>query len=421
MVFTAQTNHLTVFALGSSPDGVAPSAPTSLAQSSGSGTSVGLSWTAPTTNSDLTSLTDLYGYAIYRSTDGTTYSQVNSSAVTSASYTDTSTSAFTSYYYKITAGDDDDTESAYSTAVQMCSTDSVTNGTIDSSCNVTCNSGFEQSGNTCVVNGGSVIIVNGGGGGGGSTPSPTPTVEATEEEEEEEETTEEEQTNAETSNETEEETNVIEEVATEVKEVAQAFANKITQIISEALEIAKADINGLLNRFRFKRDLSKEQVVTKKYVKALIKNAKGFEQKHQHALTNFVAYGTDTTLKLGEGERAGVVNSYKSALGKMPKTDAEWSDVIKIANGRWPSETSEETEANATAAFKKIYKRAPDRSNPHDDAAVVVISYGLRPTDRNLNSEKAAIKSFRAIYGYDPVSAVAWDIVRAIAYSGATR
>jgi len=45
----------------------------------------------------------------------------------------------------------------------------------------------------------------------------------------------------------------------------------------------------------------------------------------------------------------------------------------------------------------------------------------LRPSDRNLNSEKTAIKTFKAIYGYNPSTASAWDIVRAIAYSGATR
>ena len=44
-----------------------------------------------------------------------------------------------------------------------------------------------------------------------------------------------------------------------------------------------------------------------------------------------------------------------------------------------------------------------------------------QPADRNLNSERAAIKIFKGIYGYNPSTATAWDIVRAIAYSGATR
>ncbi|MFH1255426.1 MAG: hypothetical protein V1667_03085 [bacterium] len=215
--------------------------------------------------------------------------------------------------------------------------------------------------------------------------------------------------------------NQITEITAPAVKTTEEFAQKIIAIAAEAAEIIKADINSLLGKFGFKRDLAKESVATKQYVKNLIKNIKNISDEQQNALNNFVAYGTDTTLKLGEGERAGVVNSYKSAFGKLPATSEEWSDAIKIANGRWPSERNTETETAAAAAFKKIYKRSPDRSNPHDDAAVTVISYGLRPTDRNLDSEKAAIKSFKAIYGYAPKSAVAWDIVRAIAYSGAKR
>jgi hypothetical protein len=139
------------------------------------------------------------------------------------------------------------------------------------------------------------------------------------------------------------------------------------------------------------------------------------------ARTNFVNYGTPTTKILGAGERAGVVNSYKAAFGKIPATEAEWSDVIKIGNGRWPTARSAASEEKAAAEFKKVYKRSPNMQQANDNAAVTVISYGLRPSARNTNSEKAAIKSFKAIYGHAPVSATAWDIVRAIAYSGATR
>ncbi|MFA4937543.1 MAG: hypothetical protein WC575_04665, partial [Patescibacteria group bacterium] len=61
------------------------------------------------------------------------------------------------------------------------------------------------------------------------------------------------------------------------------------------------------------------------------------------------------------------------------------------------------------------------RANAHDDAAITVMAYGLRPLPRNLNSEKVAIKTFKALFGTNPVSATDWDTVRAIAYSGATR
>jgi hypothetical protein len=110
-----------------------------------------------------------------------------------------------------------------------------------------------------------------------------------------------------------------------------------------------------------------------------------------------------------------------SAFGKVPTTADNWSDIIKIANGRWPNERSEMSENRATEHFRKIYLREPNRANPHDDAAVTVIAYGLRPANRNMESESAAIKIFKAIYQYHPTSAVDWDVVRAIAYSGATR
>ena len=170
IVATASTNHLTVFALGTSPDGLAPAAPAGLAQSSGTGTSNTIAWDAVTTNSDASAITDLYGYAIYRSTDDTTYSQVNSTAVLAGTetYTDTTTAAFTSYFYKITAGDDDDIESAFSTTVQMCSNSTVSNGTVATDCTITCDSGYNLSGNSCNA-------VGGGGAVGGDTTPPTST------------------------------------------------------------------------------------------------------------------------------------------------------------------------------------------------------------------------------------------------------
>lgn len=138
-------------------------------------------------------------------------------------------------------------------------------------------------------------------------------------------------------------------------------------------------------------------------------------------MLNFIMTGTQSTYILGAGERAGVINSYKAAFNKLPKTETEWQDVIKIANGRWPSETSQAAEDKAKQEFKKIYLRDPDINNAHDDAAVTVIAYGLRPADRNLDSEKNAINIFKDIYNYNPISATDWDIVRAIAYSGAVR
>jgi len=57
-------------------------------------------------------------------------------------------------------------------------------------------------------------------------------------------------------------------------------------------------------------------------------------------LVNFTACGTTTSLRLGAGERMGVVNSYKAAFGRLPSSRSHWFDVMKIANGRFPGEIS---------------------------------------------------------------------------------
>jgi cysteine-rich repeat protein len=136
---------------------------------------------------------------------------------------------------------------------------------------------------------------------------------------------------------------------------------------------------------------------------------------------HFIFYGTQTTKSLGAGERGGALASYISAFRKIPTTVEEWQDVIKIANGRWPMEKNEDAEKTAKAKFKKIYLRDPLMNNPTDNAAVMVIAYGLRPANRNFNSEKAAINSFKYIFKKAPADASDWDMVRAIAYSGAKR
>ncbi|MFH1661832.1 MAG: fibronectin type III domain-containing protein [Candidatus Falkowbacteria bacterium] len=145
-------------------------------------------------------------------------------------------------------------------------------------------------------------------------------------------------------------------------------------------------------------------------------------ENNKYSIAYLINNSTDTTKMLGAGERAGVINSFKSAFNKYPTTENDWQDVIKIANGRWPTQRNEQKEnITKTQVFKKIYLRNPNMNNPHDNATVTVITYGLRPANRNLNSEKAGIKIFRNIYKYDPTSATDWDIVRAVAYSGATR
>lgn len=125
---------------------------------------------------------------------------------------------------------------------------------------------------------------------------------------------------------------------------------------------------------------------------------------------------------MGAGERGGVISSFNNTFKRLPADQDDWQDVIKIANGRWSKQRNASLEENnKTNAFKKIYRRLPNMANANDNAAVTILTYGLRPANRSLANEAASIKSFKYIYGRTPSSAADWDVVRAVAYSGAKR
>lgn len=154
----------------------------------------------------------------------------------------------------------------------------------------------------------------------------------------------------------------------------------------------------------------------------IVKSPHDLGEKDKKAISYFIDAGTPTTIVLGSGERAGVLNSYLSVFDKLPRNVLEWQDIIKIANGRWPDERSEQREKLASENyFSAIYHREPNMENTNDNAAITVIAYGLRPAQRNMESESKAIDIYRAIFQKNPVEASDWDLVRAIAYSGAVR
>lgn len=154
----------------------------------------------------------------------------------------------------------------------------------------------------------------------------------------------------------------------------------------------------------------------------IVKSPHDLSETDKNAISYFIHAGTPTTILLGSGERTGVLNSYLSVFSKLPRSILEWQDIIKIANGRWPNQRNQESEDRAANIyFSAIYERNPDMNNPFDNAAVTVIAYGLRPAARNLESEEKAISIFKSIFNRPPVEATDWDLVRAIAYSGATR
>ncbi|MBI2459254.1 MAG: DUF5011 domain-containing protein [Parcubacteria group bacterium] len=196
---------------------------------------------------------------------------------------------------------------------------------------------------------------------------------------------------------------------------------QIREIENEAELVHAKDLSSLLLNIYAARQQAKETEVKIKFTAKLKANLKGLSQDDESAITNFITYGTANTKKLGQGERTGVLDSYKAAYGKLPTTKSEWQDALKIAVGRFPGQVSAQAETRAKVEFKKIYLREANLNNEKDKAAVNVMAYGLRPDKRNTNSEKAAINSFKAIFKKAPTLATDWDKVRAIAYSGAKK
>lgn len=196
-------------------------------------------------------------------------------------------------------------------------------------------------------------------------------------------------------------------------------AQQVIAILQEAGQVTGVSPEALAAAVGTARDQGLEQRYESTIVaRVVVAGTPAADRAH---VLSFVSYGTPTTVGLGAGERAGVVNSFRAAFGHVPASEADWGDVIKIANGRFPGTLNAAREQAMEATFKKIYLRGPNRANSHDDAAITVMAYGLRTGVRNLGSEQTSIRSFRAIYGYSPTSASDWDAVRAVAYSGATR
>ncbi|WP_233262149.1 lamin tail domain-containing protein [Vitiosangium sp. GDMCC 1.1324] len=91
---------------GGTADTTAPTAPSNLSASAASSSQVNLGWTASTDNVGVAS------YNVYRSTDNATFSAVAS--VSGTSHSDTGLAASTTYYYRVTADDAANNESAVS-------------------------------------------------------------------------------------------------------------------------------------------------------------------------------------------------------------------------------------------------------------------------------------------------------------------
>ncbi|MBI5220813.1 MAG: Ig-like domain-containing protein [Candidatus Liptonbacteria bacterium] len=112
----ALTTHFSGGGPGGGDDSLAPAAPTGVT-ATGASSNIGVSWSAVTTNSDTTSLSDLSDYRVWRSTSSSAnFAVLGTVASTTVNYTDSSAAVNTTYYYRVTARDTSSNESAQSSS-----------------------------------------------------------------------------------------------------------------------------------------------------------------------------------------------------------------------------------------------------------------------------------------------------------------
>lgn len=198
----------------------------------------------------------------------------------------------------------------------------------------------------------------------------------------------------------------------------------IEQMQQKSKLISDNRMDQILAELKELRNQVKEQQNEIKYLRSLLSGLGDVTAAMKDAVNNFITYGVDDNTKnLGAGERAAVLNSYKNVFGKLPEGETDMTEVIKIANGRWPSQVNLEAESESAKIFIRIYERQPDLTNARDAAAIKIMTYGLRQKaqNRNLYSESRALRTFKAVFGRVPADTTDWNVLQAITYSGASK
>jgi uncharacterized protein YoxC len=214
------------------------------------------------------------------------------------------------------------------------------------------------------------------------------------------------------------------EVFQERKEEIEKIKRNVDNLTKETTKNLQQKIKELQSKLEKKDEIIERQKEKMDYVAEVLRDQENLSDNIKVALSEFISKGTnDNSKKIGEGERAAVIKSYKYAFGHLPQNKEQIEDAVKISNGRFPSQTSEEAENKAKLEFEKIYNREANMENPNDSAAVNIMAYGLRQRaqNRNLNSELQGINTFATIYGHKPQNTQEWNIMQAITYSGAKK
>lgn len=163
------------------------------------------------------------------------------------------------------------------------------------------------------------------------------------------------------------------------------------------------------------RDLDAEVSAIKDFV-GLRKMLPSSERDWQ--IIDYLAYGSiEKTKKMSSRERKGLLLDFVAIYEKYPNSNKDWESLANIATGKTPSRILIR-EAAAIKEFVKVFNRLVDFKNPNDEAFVHNLAYSLRPQNRKIDAERAAINKFVEVYRTAPKTGYAWAIVRAIAYSG---
>ena len=133
-------------------------------------------------------------------------------------------------------------------------------------------------------------------------------------------------------------------------------------------------------------------------------------------LSRFVAYGTEQTRKLGEGERRAIV---RDAFETLKNANVSVADLDRLAAGQIPKArnlTAEREQApRVRATFRTIFGHDPNFKNSKENLAWNTLMYRIRFT-RDLPAERRGITEYRRVFGRTPSSPLSWAAVRLLGY-----
>ncbi|MCX6795336.1 MAG: hypothetical protein NT165_01205 [Candidatus Falkowbacteria bacterium] len=101
---------------------------------------------------------------------------------------------------------------------------------------------------------------------------------------------------------------------------------------NEAAIIFKSgtDLNALLKYDGLKKNVVFQTGWIKRTINPLISSDKNVKVSEKYAINNFVVYGTKDTKKFTKTERADFIVLYKSKYNKLPKTQMDWENLLKL-------------------------------------------------------------------------------------------